>query len=65
MAPHRRAGDVVRALALLGTEEVEENLEALEHTLSPEKLAASRAVMPAWLAEPVSAMVANSMNQTT
>ena len=68
VAPHRPAGDAVRALAWLGPEEVEENLETLEHKLSPEDiedLAATRAVMPAWLAEPVSAMVADSMNQTT
>ena len=63
VAPHRPAGDAVRALAWLGPEEVEENLETLEHRLSPqdiEELAAARAVMPAWLAEPVSAMVADA-----
>ena len=68
MAPHRPAGDAVRALAWLGPEEVEENLETLEHKLSPEdivELAATRAVLPAWLAGPVSAMVADSTNQTT
>ena len=62
VAPHRPAGDAVRALAWLGPEEVEENLETLERKLSPEdieELAATRAVMPAWLAEPVSAMVAD------
>ena len=63
VAPHRPAGDAVRALAWLGPEEVEENLETLEHKLSPEdieELAATRAVMPSWLAEPVSAMVADA-----
>ena len=63
VAPHRPAGDAVRALAWLGPDEVEENLETLEHKLSPEdmeELAASRAVMPAWLAEPVSALFANA-----
>ena len=63
VAPHRPAGDAVRALAWLGPEEVEENLETLEHKLTPEdieELAAARAVMPAWLAEPVSAMVADA-----
>ena len=63
VAPHRPAGDAVRALAWLGPEEVEENLETLEHKLAPEdmeELAATRAVMPAWLAEPVSAMVADA-----
>ena len=63
VAPHRPAGDAVRALAWLGPEEVEENLVTLEHKLTPEdieELAATRAVMPAWLAEPVSAMVADA-----
>ena len=61
-APHRLAGDAVRALAWLGPEEVEEGLEAIGRKFSPEdiqELAASRALMPAWMAEPVSAMVAN------
>ena len=46
-APHRKAGDVIRALAWLGPEEVEDNLEALLLTLSEEdwgELAAARAV---------------------
>ena len=63
VAPHRLAGDAVRALAWLGPEEVEENLGAIEKRLSSrdlEELAATRAVMPAWLAEPVSTMVADS-----
>ena len=62
VAPHRPAGAAVRALAWLGPEEVEENLKTLGHKLSPEdmeELASTRAVMPAWLAEPVSAMVAD------
>ena len=52
VAPHRPAGDAVRALAWLGPEEVEENLGAIEKRLSSrdlEELAATRAVMPAWL----------------
>ena len=63
VAPHRPAGDAVRALAWLGPEEVEDNLGTIEHKLSPkdfEELAATRAVMPAWLAEPVSAIVADA-----
>ena len=63
VAPHRPAGDAVRALAWLGPEEVEENLGAIEKRLSSrdlEELAATRAVMPSWLAEPVSTMVADS-----
>ncbi len=61
-APHRMAGDAVRALAWLGPKEVEEGLEAIARKLSPEdiqELAAARALMPAWMAEPVSVMVAN------
>ena len=68
VAPHRPAGDAVRALAWLGPEEVEENLGAIEKRLSSrdfEELAATRAVMPSWLAEPVSAMVADGISQTT
>ena len=63
VAPHRPAGDAVRALAWLGPEEVEENLGLLEHKLSPDdldELAATRAVMPAWMAEPISALVADA-----
>ena len=61
-APHRPAGEAVRALAWLGPDEVEEGLSVIEQKLSAEdirELAASRAVMPAWMAEPVSTMVAN------
>ena len=60
VAPHRSAGDAVRALAWLGPQEVEENLGVICRKLSAEdldELAASRALMPAWIAEPVSAMV--------
>ena len=67
-APHRPAGQAIRALAWLGPEEVETGLEAIRPKLSAEdmrELAESRAVMPAWIAEPVSVMVADSMNQTT
>ena len=62
-APHRPAGEAVRALSWLGPDEVEANLDVIGRKLSAEdfqELAASRAIMPAWLAEPVSAMVANS-----
>ena len=63
VAPYRPAGDVVRALAWLGPEEIKDNLEALEGRLSTEdldELATVRAVMPAWIAEPISAAVANA-----
>ena len=67
-APHRLAGEAVRALAWLGPEDVEAGLEAIRPKLSAKdmrELAASRAVMPAWMAEPVSAMVADGISQTT
>ena len=66
VAPHRPAGDAVRALAWLGPEEVEENLGTIEHKLSSkdfEELAAARAVMPSWLAEPVSAMMSDARHR--
>ena len=63
VAPYRPAGDAVRALAWLGPEEIKDNLEALEGRLSTEdldELASARAVMPAWIAEPISEAVANA-----
>ena len=62
VAPHRSSGDALRALAWLGPEEVEESLAIIGQKLSAEdldELAASRALMPAWIAGPVSAMVAS------
>ena len=62
VAPHRAAGDAVRALAWMGPQEIEENLSVIGLKLSAEdldELAASRALMPAWIAEPVSAMVSS------
>lgn len=63
VAPHRKAGDVVRALAWLGPEEVEGSLAAILPELSPEELnelAGARAVMPNWMAEPLSAHIAHA-----
>ena len=57
VAPHRKAGDVIRALAWLGPDEVEDSLDAVLPTLSKEdrdELSTVRAVMPIWMAEPVS-----------
>ena len=62
VAPHRPAGEALRALSWLGSDEVEAGLDVIGRKLSTEdfrELAASRAVMPAWMAEPVSAMVAD------
>ena len=59
--PHRRSGDVIRALAWLGPQEVENGLEAVKSRLSREdveQLAAARATMPAWMAAPVTTLVA-------
>ena len=60
-APHRPAGAAVRALSWLGPDEVQEGLEAICRRLSAddlEELVALRAVLPNWIAEPASALVA-------
>ena len=56
------ASDAVRALAWFGPREVEDALAAVASQLSDDdmaELAAARAIMPAWMAEPVSALVAD------
>ncbi len=56
-APHRMAGVVIRALAWLGPEEVEDSLDAILPKLTEEdleELAVARGVMPVWMAEPLS-----------
>lgn len=61
-APHRRAGDVIRALAWLGPAEIQDGLQTVVPGLSRDdidELAAARATMPRWMAEPVSNLVAN------
>ena len=61
-APRRKAGEVIRALAWLGPHEVEDGLEALLPGLSGaevDELAAARAIMPIWMAEPISARLAH------
>jgi len=61
-APYRKAGQVVRALAWLGREEVEDALDAVLPLLSKEdldELSAARAVMPTWMAEPVSVRISH------
>ena len=61
-APDRMAGVVIRALAWLGPEEVEGSLDAVLPSLAQEdidELAAARAVMPRWLAEPLSNRLAH------
>ena len=61
-SPHRPAGVVIRAIAWLGPDEVDHSLDAVLPTLSAEdlnELAAARAVMPTWMAEPLSARLAD------
>ncbi len=61
-APYQKAGQVIRALAWLGPAEVDDGLDAVLPTLSEEdreELAAARAVMPIWMAEPLSARIAH------
>lgn len=63
VAPNRPAGDAVRALSWLDPSEVAEGLCAIRSKLSPEdfrQLAGLRAAMPSWMAESVSAMVADA-----
>ena len=62
-APHHRAGDVIRALAWLGPEEIDDGLEVVLPKLSAREfgeLAAARALLPSWMAEPLSAHIAHA-----
>ncbi len=55
-APNRNAGTVIRAVAWLGPNEVEQNLDAVLPILSGQDLSelqAARTVMPPWMAEPL------------
>lgn len=63
VAPNRLAGRIVRALAWLGPLEVDDGLERLAPRISAEdlaELASVRAVLPAWLAQPISRLVAHA-----
>ena len=62
VAPGRAAGLAVRAMAWLGPHEIEKSLDVIKHALSEEdlaELAAARAILPSWLAGPVSTLVAH------
>ena len=62
-APNSVAGAAVRALSFLGFREAEEGLAALKRSLSSAdfaELAGLRALLPTWLAKPLSAMAANA-----
>ena len=57
-APRRKAGALIRALAWLGPQEVEDGLDEVLPTLSSDDmndLSTARALMPNWMAEPISA----------
>ncbi len=61
-APHQTAGVVIRAIAWMGPREVEKSLDAVLPVLSQEDLnalSAAQAVLPGWMAEPLSARIAH------
>ena len=61
-APHRKAGDIIRALAWLGPGEIKESLDEVLPTLSSDELdelSNARAIMPNWMAEPLSARLSH------
>ena len=63
VATYRKAGDVIRALSWFGPKEINEQLDAIIPKLSPdelEELSSTRAVMPIWMAQPLSARIAHS-----
>ena len=67
VAPHRMAGVVIRALAWLGPNEVENGLDAVLPRLTPEdldELAAARAVMPLWMAEPLRSLLGEALRNS-
>ncbi len=60
VSPNRKAGDVVRALAWMGPEEAEHCLGEVSSRLTREdidELAEARAIVPEWIAGPVSEMI--------
>ena len=62
VAPNGTGGNAIRALAWLGPEEVEKGLSTISKQLTDEdiwELAEARAMMPGWIAGPVSNLVAN------
>ena len=57
LAPNLKAGDLIRALAWLGPNEIDDSLNAVWPTLTDEdlkELNAATAVLPQWIAEPIS-----------
>lgn len=60
VAPHRPAGAIVRALAWLGPQEAEAGSREMAARIPDgdlAELAEARAILPAWIAEPVSGLV--------
>lgn len=60
VAPGRPAGLAVRALAWLGPQEVERNLDLIARRLRAgdlAELAAARPILPSWIAAPISALL--------
>ena len=60
VSPNRLSGDVVRALAWMGPQEVEHCLSKAEPRLTQkdiDELADARAIVPEWIAKPVSEMI--------
>ena len=56
-APHRKAGDVVRALSWIGPRHIEDSLETVLPNLSCQELdelSDACATMPTWMAQPLS-----------
>ena len=67
VAPNGTAGHAVRALAWLGPEEVEDGLSMLRGQFTHEdigELAEARAMMPGWIAGPVSNLVSPMVRTT-
>lgn len=61
-APHGMTGVVIRALAWLGPDEVDDGLDAVLPQLSErelDELATAQAIMPKWMAAPLSRRLAN------
>ena len=58
--PNKGSGDVIHALAWMGPEEVEHSLGKVSSRLTQEdinELAEARAIVPEWIAGPVSEMI--------
>ena len=64
IAPNSAAGNAIRAVAWLGPAEVATSLDAIRQLLTPEdllELGNAQAMVPEWIAEPVSAIVADAI----